>query len=216
MYGWLFLVTLAVPADPATVLLREAEAAAARGDEARRDRCLLGWASLQPGARPPQGTLEAPAARALAQIQSQGGLDVYTSRLADRLRLGVHDPAGLVDRVDAYAEVEGRRVRLSRLEGGVLDRRDYRLPEPRHPLLIELWSTQFGAELLLRQTVIAAGAPMLPGPPDPKRAARVIDPDPEVVPEVAPEPTPLLSWWWVAGGVLAAGLAGAAIWQETR
>lgn len=216
MYGWLFLVTLAAPADPVAVLLREAEVAAARGDEARRDRCLLGWASLQPRARPPTGPLEAAAARALAQIQSQGGLDVYTSRLADRLRLGVHDPAGLVDRVDASVEVEGRRVRLSRMEGGALDRRDYRLPEARHPLVIELWSTQFGPELLLRQTVIAAGAPSLPGPPDPKRAAQVIDPGPEVVPIQAQAPTPLISWWWVAGGVLAAGLAGAAIWQETR
>lgn len=216
MYGWLFLVTLAAPADPVAVLLREAEVAAAGGDEARRDRCLLGWASLQPRARPPTGPLEAAAARALAQIQSQGGLDVYTSRLADRLRLGVHDPAGLVDRVDASVEVDGRRVRLSRMEGGALDRRDYRLPEARHPLVIELWSSQFGPELLLRQTVIAAGAPSLPGPPDPKRAAQVIDPGPEVVPIQAQAPTPLISWWWVAGGVLAAGLAGAAIWQETR
>lgn len=216
MYGWLFLVTLAAPADPVAVLLREAEVAAAQGDEARRDRCLLGWASLQPRSRPPTGPLEAAAARALAQIQGQGGLDVYTSRLADRLRLGVHDPAGLVDRVDAYAEVEGRRVRLTRVEGGALDRRDYRLPEARHPLVIELWSTQFGPELLLRQTFIAAGAPTLPGPPDPKRSAQVIAPQPERVQPAAEEPSPLLSWWWVAGGILAAGLAGAAIWQETR
>ena len=124
--------------------------------------------------------------------------------------------SGLVDRVDAYAEVEGRRVRLTRVEGGALDRRDYRLPEARHPLVIELWSTQFGPELLLRQTFIAAGAPTLPGPPDPKRAAQVIAPQPERVQPAAEEPSPLLSWWWVAGGILAAGLAGAAIWQETR
>lgn len=198
------------------MLLEAARAADAQGDSAKRDRCLLGWASLQPRAQPPKG-LEAPAARALAEIQARGGLDVYTSRLTDRVRIGVHDPAQLVDRVDAYAEVDGRRVRLARREGEAQDRRDYHLPAPDHPLIIELYSTQFGAELLLRQAIIAAAAPPLPGPPDPTRAAQRIEPQATLEPNPTPAaPDEPLSWWWIAGGVVAAGLAGAAIWQETR
>jgi hypothetical protein len=211
----LFVLLSAAPDDPATILIEAARAAESRGDETERDQWLRGWASLGPQTSLPKG-LEAPAAAAQTFIQTQGGLEVYTSRLVDRLRVGVHDPARVVFRVDAFAEVDGKQIRLTRLEGEAADRLDYRLPTGTLTLIVDVVAKIGPREIVLRRAIVAPATAMLPAAPDPSKAAARIDPRPRAEPAPVIEAEALTQWWWIAGGIVAAGLAGAAIWQETR
>jgi hypothetical protein len=159
---------------------------------------------------------------ALGQAPSKPGeVQIFATKLPDRLHVGVLDPAGIVDRVDVYFEKEGERTRLRRLEDVGPDRMEYALDPALTTsgrIAIEAISTRTGKEVVLKRMELAGEEESaVPAKPDlkilEKHVARheVVEAPPARTDTGSPVP-----WWIIAGGILAAAFVGAAIWQETR
>ncbi len=202
-------------------LLNTAEEALGRDDTATARRALSTWASLSTrDALPEHTNLATLAADAIARAKADGGLRVYGSRTGSRVRVGVSDPANVMDRLDVWLELEsGDLVRLSRLEDGADGRYEY-LVDPRDPrrVFVDAISTRFGEPLrLVRATLAPTDEDGVPSAPDPNRLTE------NVMRNAPPAPPPqrvledsAVPWWVIVGGVVAAGLAGVGVWQETR
>ncbi len=196
-----------------SALLRCAQQAQAEQDQTSVRFCLRGWASLQPAGPLPEG-LQREAQEAKDWARTAGTFVVFGSRLPGRVRVGVKDPAQIAGRVEVYAKLKGQRVRLRQLLGGGPGRLEYQLPEkdPQAEVIIEVWTAQDA--LIRRSTLAGGGAPALPKAPNLKAIEAKLNPKETAV--STREEAPVIAWWWIAAGALAAGLAGAAIWQETR
>lgn len=197
--------------DPSAALWAAAKVAQARGDAAAVTRLARAWATSQPDGAAPEG-LEAAAEEARAFAATQGRLRVYASRVSPtRLRVGLDDPAAVVDHVDVFGEsAEGARARLTREESESAGRQEYRVPPGVRLAVVEAVML-VGSEPVVLASVSTSMAEAAPLPAAPAPKAPPVVAQEEAAPEASPVP-----WWWVAVGVVAAGLAGAAIWQETR
>lgn len=196
-----------------SALLRCARQAQAKQDQTSVRFCLRGWASLQPSGPLPEG-LEREAQEAKDWTRTAGTFAVFGSRLPGRVKVGVKDPAKITGRVEVYAKLEGQRVRLRQLLGGGPGRLEYQLPEKdlQAEIIIEAWTAQ---DALIRRSVLAgSGAPAVPKAPDVKAIEAKLKPKEAAVLKQREEPA--VAWWWIAAGAVAAGLVGAAVWQETR
>lgn len=202
-------------------LLETAEDALARDDTTIARRALSTWASLSTrDALPASARLGTLAADAIARAKADGVLRVYGSRTESRVRVGLADPANVVDRVDVWLELEdGGVVRLSRLEDGADDRYEY-LVDPRDTrrIFVDAISTRFGAPLrLVRATLAPSEGAGVPSAPDPERLhENVMRNAPPAAPPARVLSDSPIPWWVIVGGVVAAGLAGAAVYQESR
>jgi hypothetical protein len=203
-----------------SILLETAREAKIRGDRAKVEWCLRGWASLGGGAPPPV-TVSAEAALARAWAQGRPPFRVFGSRLADRIRVGLEDPAGLVGRVVVTIKEGDRELTLVPLEGSAPDRMEFGLDRPIHPeteVRIAALMTKLGGEALIREVVLLESKAALPMAPDLRE--KLAASSSTALARRAPAPSepsgPLLPWWWIGAGVLACALAGAAIWQERR
>lgn len=194
-------------------LLARAAEAAGKGDRGALTDALRGWATLGPkGGALPAG-LEKEAAEALAWADRAGRFRLFASRLEDRVRVGLHDPASLSGRIDAYAVVNGETLRIARAADEAFDRLEFRIDAIEAPVIVEAVMTRFGTEVILARAELAPPSSAQP-PRTPDRAAfqgRARKPA-----EAAAAAEDVTPWWLIAAGVGAALLAGAAVWQETR
>ncbi|MCC7384433.1 MAG: hypothetical protein IT384_21480 [Deltaproteobacteria bacterium] len=211
----LALLILAAPDDPSGLLLRAAERAWRAGHRPAVERHLRAWATLG-GNGTPATPLRSAAEEARSWALEAGRFRLYASRIQDRVRVGVHDPAGLVTRVRATARAGDASSVLQRLESESPGRIEYVL-EPGLPPDVDIevvaeMNVEGETVLLRRLTLVPPGRLTLPPAPDPTR------PPPGPIPHAAPPPgeDPGLAWWWIVVGVAALGFAGAAIVQEAR
>lgn len=204
--------------DPAGLFLAAAEAAQRQGDTARRDTYLRGWASL--GARPPAPlALAEPAAVAVQWAAGAGAFRLFASRHADRVRIGMSDPAQLVTRLEATGRSADRATVLARADGEVPGRFEHVLdPALGADARVEIraWADGVEPPVLVRR-ILVGGAEAGPAAPDPTSLRGV----PErlrsaPVDTAAAAPADRWPWWWFAAGAVALGLAGAAVWQESQ
>ena len=210
-----FLITGAPgSADVDRRILDAAAEARASGDEDRVRGLLRAWASMSERTTAPPG-FESEGVRAIAEIARSGLLRVYASRLPDRIRVGLRDPAKMVDRIVVTLRDGLTKRQLPRLLAHAAGRLEYGADEPIPPtaeIEVEVFYTGLGDDILVRRTVIS---PELGGALPPV-------PSPEVMPEAPPQGSADgsagrgLTWWWVGGAIVAAALAGAAVWQESR
>lgn len=212
-----------LPAREDTEVRRDAarsflRAAGAAGDDAsQRARWLRAWATLVPESAELPVTLEAEAAAARAWASQRGSLRLYASRLRDRVRAGVGDPAGIVDHLAAYTRDASGQHLLARVESEQLDRWEYDLGAERSAkvvVVIEAVTRLLdGADVVVARVVLEPTDEAPPPAPDPAKLTGLL---PERAPATEPAEEPLLAWWWIAGAAVAAALAGAAVWQELR
>ncbi len=198
------------------LFLEAAQKAHEAKDTANTQRYLRAWATLSHQRDLPRG-LEEPATAAVRFSKDKGLLQVFASRLPGLVRVGVHDPAGIVDHLEVFAEhVNGKKVTLVRVVTEESDRQAYRF-EPQDPeqwtVVVEAYTRALGSRLRLRRATVLSAPEALPQVPDPKTMAEQIQGPPA---PPLPEVKPLLKWWWVAAGVVAAGLVGVAAWQQSE
>ena len=200
-------------------LLAAAQGAQVAGDRARAEALYRAWATLapRPGLPPGGGEL---AARALDFADHRGHLRVFATRIprgpaaGELLRVGVQDPASVVERVEALVVVEdGRRAQLTRAESPREGRYEFRIEAGlgARTVVVHAYTGLLGAERLVRTVEIPPPSGLLPPPPAVPAPSVSAPP-----PTAEAEPGPAVPWWWVAGGVVAAVLVGAAIQQELR
>lgn len=210
----LALGLLAVAADPGAALL---EGAAASKNPAELERLLCGWASLG-GSPEALSRLSVEAQRALSWGLEAGRFRLFASRQAGRLKLGLHDPAAMVTRLDVLAVVGEQSVALPRAESDEPGRLDYTI-DPALPettvIAVRAYARAPGGDILVRELRLEPHevAP-LPAAPDPNAKAPVGRRRLDFAPPA--DASPVIPWWWIAVGAVAAGFVGAAIWQETR
>ena len=201
---WLAAGLMAAPSPASDALVTQARLAVEANEPARARWCVRGWLSLNPGASLPEGL-----ASLASEVEAPPPFRLYASRLHHQVRVGLHDPAGLVGQLVVVTEEDGRVHRLSPTESVVADRLAFGTGEPlsaKAAITVSAYLTRFGEDVLIQRSVIPALADA-PAPPAPALQA----------PPSSPESTITIPGWWVIGvGVLAAALAGAAVWQETR
>jgi hypothetical protein len=204
------------PAEP--LLLDAARAAKVTGDRARVEWCLRAWASLGGTSAPPV-TVSAEAAAARAWAEGQTPFRLFGSRMSDRVRVGLEDPAHAVGRVIVTIQEQGREFQLRPLEGIAPDRMEFGLDRPLgadSEVRIRALMTKLGSEALLREvTLRAPPAAAVPMAPDLREKLTASATAARIGAEVEPDDRPF-PWWWIGAAAIAAALAGAAIWQETR
>jgi hypothetical protein len=205
---------LVAAADPGAALL---EGASASKSSAERERLLRGWASLGGAPEAPPG-LSADAQRALSWVLEAGRFRLFASRQGGRLKLGLHDPAAMVTRLDVLAVVGEQSLALPRAQSDEPGRLDYTidpaLPE-RTLILVQAYARAPGGDVLVRELRLEPHeVTPLPAAPDPNAKAPIGRRHLEVAPPA--DASPVIPWWWIAVGAVAAGFVGAAIWQETR
>lgn len=204
--------------DPAGLFLTAAEAAHRRGDGARRDTYLRGWATL--GARPPApAALAEPAAAALQWASGAGAFRLFASRHDDRVRIGLNDPAQLVTRLEATGRTADRATVLARADGEVPGRFEHVLdPALGEDARVEIraWADSVDPPILVRR-ILVGGAEAAPAAPDPTSLRGVPERLRSAPVDVAESArADRWPWWWFAAGAVALGLAGAAVWQESQ
>jgi hypothetical protein len=196
------------------MLLDAAREAKSKGDRARLEWCLRAWASLG-GATPPPVTVSAEAASARTWAEGQRPFRLFGSRMPDRIRVGLEDPAHVVGRVIVTVQESGRELQLLPLEGIAPDRMEFGLDRPLGAdaeVRIRALLTAFGSEALLREVTLLGSSPTLPMAPD-LREKQTATATRSVASTADERPFP---WWWVGAAAVAAALVGASIWQETR
>ena len=202
-------------ADPGQALL---DAALASHDPQQRERLVRGWATLGGVPDPPAALLEE-AHRALSFAMDAGRFRLFASRQGERLKLGLHDPAGIITQLEVVAILDGgRRLVLSRAESDEPGRLDYK-SDPSVPAtaILEVRALAKGplGDIEVRGLRLEPHDPLsLPKAPDPNAPSPLSRQ--KRGPDTAAADTPIIPWWWIAAGAVAAGLVGAAIWQETR
>ena len=135
-----------------------------------------------------------------------------------RLKLGLHDPAGIVTRIEAIGRTADRAVTLPRAEQEADGRMELIIdaslpPDARFEVTTYC---DLLAEPMVVRVVTIGGASLAPAAPDPK-SLRAAPPRQRVaaVDTMADVGDPL-PWWWVVAGVVTLSLVGGAVWQETR
>jgi hypothetical protein len=223
----LWVALRAVPGPSADqAFLNKAALAKRHHDAAGVTRALRAWATVAERADAKTAAsvgLEAEAAEAIAWGKSAGRFELFITRLPDRVRVGVSDPAELLGRLDAFVDLKSERIRLRRLEDERQGRFEYGVDaalSTDREIVIEAVALGFGGEIVLKRVVLSGAASEgVPKAPDPKVLAdrtltwRQRQAPPEPVEPVTSEPFP---WWILAAGAVAAILVGAAVWQETR
>ncbi len=217
--AWIALATVlaGAPPDFETRLLDAARAAAALGDGTSAEALVFAWAGLVRASAPPAESVPG-AEAALVRAWSEGPFRLFGSRLEDRVRVGLHDPARLVDRLDVFLDTPaGPRLMTllpspaGRLEYGV----DGPLPAGGDVRIVAL-SARLGALEPFREVVLPPPAALgLPPPPGAVATSSVGVAGPETG-AVDPSAAEIEWPWWLAGAAVAVGLVGAAVWQETR
>lgn len=209
-------VSAAAQTPPPAGLWSALEQAQAASDGAEVTRILRAWATLGSPGTPPEG-LRGPAEQAQAWANQEGPLRVFVSRVSpSRVRVGVDDPAHAVDRLDVFSvAADGQVAQMTRAESEAAGRNEYTMPEgPPRAVRVEALMLGSGGRIVLQTVELPAepaGLPAAPTPAAPSPAAAVL-PSPVPAPTAAAD----IPWWWIAASAVAAGLVGAAVWQETR
>ena len=144
-----------------------------------------------------------------------GPFRLFGSRLDDRVRVGLHDPHGLVGELIVTMVHGDARRRLSPIDALTPGRLEFGWNRPipiDATIAIEAVMTKLGADMTLRRIVIGpVNDVALPKGPqiESSTTAAVETGDRRQI-------DASVSWWLLGLGILAAGLAGAAVWQETR
>jgi hypothetical protein len=195
----------------APALIAQALAAARRGDQAGATRALRAWATLEPREDAPAELAEL-AAEARRFASMHGPLRVSATRTSGRIRVGLQDPAAMVDRVEAWvADGAGGAGRLARAEGEAPGRFEFLLEGARageRTVTVAAFADALGLAGPVAAVRLEAEAIDMPAPPS--RAA----PTPGASREAPESERGPVAWWVVALGVLAAGLAGVAVVRE--
>ena len=212
------MMMISAPSAPARdrVLLQHARVAMAKNDRISARRFLRGWASIASREKLPIG-LEASASAAMSFIDETGRLRLFGWWQDGFVQVGLHDPAEIVNRVEAWAIAEVQPPRPLVKEGGLSDRRSrYRLDDAGSAKAVRLraiFVADDGTEVVLTEVTLDLESASEPPTPDPAALSRRFQPRPSP-PLVAVEPEPVVRWWWVAAGIVAIALAGAAIAEE--
>jgi hypothetical protein len=198
------------------MLLEAAREAKIKGDRARVEWCLKAWASLGGSSAPPV-TVSAEAASARAWAEGQGAFRLFGSRMSDRIRVGLEDPAHAVGRVVVTIQERGREYQLLPLEGIAPDRMEFGLDRPLgadSEVRIRALLTKLGPEALLKEVTLLGPRAAVPMAPDLREKLTATASSARTRSDSEDgHPFP---WWWIGAAAVAAALAGAAIWQETR
>lgn len=210
-------VLAASPEHVGAALLYAAEQAGARQDSAARTRFLRGWASLGalPAAPP---SLASAAEDALRWAAGAGSFRLFATRHGDRVRIGLADPAALSIRIEATARTEDRAMTMARAEAEAPGRIEHVVdPALGAAARIEVraWCDALQPPLLLRRIVLGAAedGPEAPDPASLRGVPERLRAAPTAPAEAA---APAWPWWWFAAAAVAAGLAGAAVYQESQ
>ncbi len=142
-----------------------------------------------------------------SQAIAEGRLRLSASVSGHRLRVALVDTDELVGRVQAFAVDGGIFRPLPRLDTSAADRIEFALDPsvgPSPTIRVEAYAREAVPPLLLHaiEMIAALEAPRAPTPPAPAPIAAT-----------APE-APGVPWWLIAGAMIAASLAGAAVFQE--
>ena len=197
-------------------LLRAARAAFAQNDRESGRRFLRGWAGLQTREMLPKD-LAAEAAAAVAFIERAGPLRLYGWWHDGLVQIGVTDPAGIVDRVQAWVvDKAGRRTSLHRVSDLPGRSIRYRLEagEGQRVVAHAVAVVDRSKAVVLTELTLDERPISLPPAPDPRALAARFQTKPPTSPGDRAERPPALRWWWVAAGVAAVALTGAAIARE--
>ncbi len=197
-------------------LLAAARTASVAQDFEAVDAHLFGWATLKARPAPPAG-FPRRGSIAISQADQAGRLALFVSRVGPRLRVGLNDPARLVGRLEAvWVDAEGQETPLVVAEEPIGGRTEFRAPRTDIAgyAKVRAVMTFGGAPIVLKEAVLQAQTEAVLPPTAP------VAPPPAPVVEATPQPAEATSsgvpWWWIAAGVVAASLVGAAAWQETR
>ena len=161
---WLAVTLVTAPPSASEVLVTQARRAVEASEPARARWCLRGWLSLNPGASLPEGLTTL-----ASQVEAPPPFRLYASRLHHQVRVGLHDPVGLVGQLVVVTEEDGHVRRLSPTESVVADRLAFGTGAPLSPkatITVSAYLTRFGDDVLIQRSVIPALADA-PAPPAP-------------------------------------------------
>ncbi|MEL7368188.1 MAG: hypothetical protein AAFN74_04695 [Myxococcota bacterium] len=211
--GLLFLAAGAQSSAVSQELVESARKAQRNGEVAVVRRLMRGWASLRSRTELPQGLTE-PGARAVSFIEAEGRLHLFGTWRDDVVSVGVHDPAGIVDRIEVWAEADTERIRIPRYQEKRSSRAIYRVDSGRtQAVIVQAIFLNEGRSLVLAETRLRPQAIALPAAPDPDALAQKLNPTPKTA-ETVRVSVPVLRWWWIAAGIVALGLTGVAVANE--
>jgi hypothetical protein len=203
------------------VLWQRALQAQARDDLPGTEHALWGWLTLQSemrGLPPSFGHFND---KLLSKLQTQGPIRVYGSRMSDRVRVALTDPARVIGRIQVFKRTPHGWRMLSRLQSHAGDRYEYGEVGPLDvgdQIRIEAYMLWPNHEILVRRVHLLPEASILrpSGPRDvlAKTSTRAQNCGQD---ESCSQKDNLSDvWWTLALGVLALGFAGGAVWQEQR
>ena len=200
------------------VLWKRAEEAQARGEPSVVKESLWAWMTLQSEMRalPPPFTQWSDAL--IEKRQAEGSLRIYGSRMADRVRLAVSDPAQVVGRIQVFLKTGKTWRMLSRLESHAESRYEYGElgPLSKQDLFkIEAYMLWPNADVLVRRIHLYPEEKGL-SPSIAIVNTSTASHDCRVSKSCSELESMRSVWWTLALGVLAVGFAGGAVWQELR
>ena len=177
---------------------------------------MRGWASLSPS-KPPPETLTVAASAALAFVREHGFLRVSGSWRDGEARIALNDPAGIVARLEVWAEgADGSRTRLTRTSDAPDGHHLYRVDSKKEIRLVAQAIFKGTTRRVVVAELMLGDFGIEPPPaPDPEVMAAKLAPSPPAL-EPSSDASEPVRWWWVLAGVAAAAFAGIAVVQDAR
>lgn len=140
---------------------------------------------------------------------------MYASRVSSgRIRIGVEDPAQIVERLEVFTRHRGERALLTRAGSEAAGRNEYlQGPGPARTIWVEALM-RVGADVVIVRTIeLLADQAALPGAPVLQDIEKSTAPSPKLADS---DSNPAVPWWWIVAVGVAAGAVGASVWQESR
>ena len=207
-------VAIHVSEESSAVLWRRALKAQVQQDKRTRDQAILGWLSLSPDVSVLPAPFEQLSDELVTRAQETGALRIFASRMQDRIRIAIHDPAKVVGRIQCFIKKPSGWRLLSRLESHAVSRFEYGdvgtlsasdefrveayLPWPDDGILVRRF------RILQESKVQLPALPLEKAVTSTNTASR----------RWADGDSPSDLWWALAIGVIALGFTGTAVWQE--
>jgi len=199
-------------------LWEQALEAKSRGDLSVARKSLWGWMTLQSEMRALPSPFEELSDALIEKLQAEGPLRIYGSRMTDRVRVAVSDPAGVVGRVQVFLKTPTAWRMLTRLESHAVSRFEYGevgTLTKQDFLKIEAYMLWPNADVLVRRIHLYPEETRIR--PSASIAHTSSASEDCAVSRSCSELESMNSvWWTLALGVLAIGFAGGAVWQELR
>ena len=198
------------------VLWAEAVTAHRENDPSAVEKYLWQWLSLESQMRaipPPFGALSD---KLIEKRQANGAFRIYASRLPDRIRLALTDPAEVLGRVQVFVKTPQNWRLLSRLESHAVNRFEFGDIGPLSSdatYKIEAYMRWPHDDILIRTNYLYPEEDQL----QPRLSLSQTDSTTTtcaLVSDCPPADSKATLWWTFAVGIFALGFAGGAVWQE--